>query len=369
MKTKLILSIRSLDIGGAERQFIEIVKHIDKSRFDVTVCSMYGGSQENIIEKIEGVRYINLNKKGRYDIFNFYKRYKSLLREIQPDIIYSFLGEMNLFSLWCKPKKTKLIWGFRASNMNLKQYGRVSQLLFWLQKILSSKIDKIIANSYDSIAFHKKEGFFMDRATVVANGIDIDRFRRDNTKRVAFRKQYNLKDSDIAVGIVARIDYMKGYTIFAKATKEILDRYDNIYFFAVGGGDLAIKKECEEILAEYNNIKFIWLGEQKDVESFYSGFDISVSSSLGESFSNSIAEAMSCGVPCVVTDVGDSAIIVGDCGTVVKPNSIKELVRGIEELLQKDLKRLNRCSRERIVKNFSIDNMIKKTETELLELL
>ena len=55
--------------------------------------------------------------------------------------------------------------------------------------------------------------------------------------------------------------------------------------------------------------RFVWLGNQKNVEDFYSGFDIS--SSFGEGFSNSIAEAMSCECACVVTDVGDSALIVG----------------------------------------------------------
>ncbi len=183
--TKLLLSIRSLDIGGAERQFIELVKHIDKSKFDV---------QEDIVKNICNIKYYNLQKNGRYD---FYKNYSTLLKEIKPDVIYSFLGEMSLFSLWCKPKKTKIIWGFRASNMDLSQYGKVSQLLFWLQKKLSSKVDKIIANSNASIAFHKSCGFDMSRSLVISNGIDTDKFKRE-----AFRKKYHLKKSDI--GIVAR---------------------------------------------------------------------------------------------------------------------------------------------------------------------
>ena len=95
---KLLFSIRSLDIGGAERQFIELVKYIDKKRFDITVCTMYGGVQEDIVKNIPNIRYINLEKKGRYDFFKFYKKYKELLDEIKPDVIYSFLGEMSLFS-------------------------------------------------------------------------------------------------------------------------------------------------------------------------------------------------------------------------------------------------------------------------------
>ena len=363
----IVLSIRSLDIGGAERQFIELIKHIDKKRFDVLVCTMYGGEQEDIVKNIPGIKYINLQKKGRYDFYDFYRHYKRVLKEFGPDVVYSFLGEMNLYSLWCKPQKSKIIWGFRASNMDLKRYGKVPQILFWLQKRYSEKIDKIIANSQASIEFHKKEGFFMDKSVVVYNGIDTDIFKKDESERNEFRKRYNLKDSDIAIGIVARIDYMKGYTVFAKAIKKILKKYDNIKVFAVGDGDEDIKKECENILEKYNNSKFIWLGSQKNMPYIYSGLDIVSSSSLGEGFSNSIAEAMSCETPCVVTDVGDSKMIVGDTGIVVKPNDDIALMKGLQDIMDKDLVLLGKKARDRVVENFSIEKMVKKTEGEILK--
>ena len=367
MKNKVVLSIRSLDIGGAERQFIELVKHIDKTKFDVTVCTMYGGVQEDIVKNIPNVEYINLHKKGRYDFISFYKNYKRVLDEVNPDVIYSFLGEMNLFSLWCKPKNTKLIWGFRASNMDLKQYGKVPQIMFWLQKKLSCKVDKIIANSYASIEFHKKNGFCMEKSVVIHNGIDIERFKKDKEKRKRFRKKYNLNENNIAIGMVARIDYIKGYTIFTESAKRLLKKYNNLKFFSIGDGNENIKKEREEILGSYNNTKFIWLGKQRDVEDFYSGFDIASSSSFGEGFSNSVAEAMSCALPCVVTDVGDSKIIAGECGKVVLANSVDEFCKGLEDLIQKDFVKLGECSRKRIVKNFSIETMVKKTEKEILK--
>ena len=362
---KLVLAIRSLDIGGAERQFIELVRHIDKTKFDVTVCTMYGGVQEESVKNIPQIRYINLYKKGRYDFFDFYKKYKKALADVQPDAVYSFLGEMNLFSLWCKPKQAKLIWGFRASNMDLSKYGKVSEIMFWLQNKLSCKVDKIIANSHASVEFHSQAGFCMERAVVVPNGIDTMRFCKDVKKRALFRQKYNLDENDIAIGIVARIDYMKGYTILAEAAKRIFSRYAHVKFFAVGGGDEGIKSECEAILGEYNGTRFFWLGNQKRVEDIYSGLDIGVSSSFGEGFSNSIAEAMSCEVPCVVTDVGDSAMIVAQTGIVIKPNDVKSLQDGLEKMVCDDFEALGKRARERIVKNFSIERMVKQTEREI----
>jgi len=368
-RINVVLSIRSLDIGGAEHQFIELVKNIDKNKFDVLVCTMYGGVQENIIKNVPNIKYVNLKKNGRYDFVRFYKNYKKVLKDFSPDVIYSFLGEMNLFSYWCKPKQTKIIWGFRASNMDLKKYGKVPQIMFWLQKKLSKKVDKIIANSYASIEFHKKEGFFMDNAIVIHNGIDTYRFQKSEDKREKFRKKYSLKETDIVIGIVARIDYMKGYTIFAKAVKKLMEKYGNIKVFAVGDGDKEIKKECEKILGKFNMNRFIWLGNQKNVENIYSGLDVVSSSSFGEGFSNSIAEAMSCEIPCVVTDVGDSKIIVGNTGIVVEPNNVEQLYQGLEIIIKKDYKELGKKARKRIEENFSIEKMVEKTEEEICAVL
>ena len=362
---KLVLSIRDLDIGGAQKQFIELVKNIDKSKFDVYVVTMYGGILESEIKNINGVKYFNLEKTGRYDL-NFYFKYKKILKEINPDVIYSFLGEMNLFSYWCKPKNSKLLWGFRASNMDLKKYGKVSEILFNLQKKYSKKIDKIIANSYASIEFHKNIGFFMDKAVVVHNGIDTKRFKRNEKIRNEMRKKFNIKDDEIVLGIVARLDYMKGYIYLTKALKEIL-KNQKIKFVSVGGGDEKILNECKEILKDFKNQVF-FVGAQKETERFYNMFDIYISSSIfGEGFSNSIAEAMSSEVSCVVTDVGDSEIIIGEYGEVIKPKSEKEIIRGIKNMLNRDYKKLGEISRIRIVENFSIEKMVKKTEREILK--
>ncbi|MFY4787724.1 glycosyltransferase [Aliarcobacter butzleri] len=368
-KIKLVFAIRSLNVGGAERQFIELVKNIDKDKFEVYVCTMYGGEQESIVKAIENIKYYNLEKKGRYDIFKFYNNYKKLLKTINPDIIYSFKEEMNIFSYFCKPKKTKIIWGFRASNMNLSQYGKLSQFLFWVQKKFSSKIHMIIANSNASIIYHKNHGFNMSKSIVIPNGIDVNKFKRNNEDRKNFRTKYELKENDIAIGIVARIDYMKGYIIFTNAVEKLIREFNNVHIFSVGAGDQKIKQECENILGTFNNDRFKWLGNQSNVEKIYSGLDIACSSSFGEGFSNSIAEAMSCELPCVVTNVGDSAYIVSKYGIVVESNNIESLYDGLKKMIQSDYKELGVMGQNRIEENFSTEKMVSRTENLIKEVL
>jgi len=363
-KKRIVLAIRSLDIGGAERQFIELVKGLNNQLFDLYVVTMYGGEMEDLI-KAQPITYINLQKKGRFDI-KFYFRYKALLQEINPDVIYSFLGEMNLFSYWTQPNRAKLIWGFRASNKDFSKYGKISQMIFALQKLYSKKVDKIIANSSASIEFHKSRGFYMDRAVVVPNGIDTNRFKPNKEWREEIRSSYAIDNEEIVLGIVARLDPVKGYPILAKALRMLFEKYENLRFLAVGYGDEQIAKEVDEILGRYQS-SFIWVGKRKDVEKFYNAFDLYVSSSITEGFSNSIAEAMSCGVPVVATDVGDSKVIVGKCGSVVPPNDPKVLADAIERMLATDLQRLGECARNHIVQNFSIPKMVEHTQKEILQ--
>ncbi len=365
----MALAIRSLNIGGAERQFLELAKNIDKSKFDVVIYTMYKGPQDNIANALEGVEHIPLGKKNRYDNISFMKNYIKSLDAQKPDVIYSFLQEMNLFSLWARAftkNKHKVVWGFRASDMNLKKYGKFPQLLFWLQKKSSPHVDKIIANSHASVGFHKKMGYDVSKATVVHNGINVERFRPDEAKREAFRKEHGLGEDDIAIGIVSRVSYMKGYPILAQSMKKLMQENDKVRLFAVGGGEDAIQKECEALLGEYNK-RVTWFGEQKSVESdFYNGLDIYTSSSVfGEGFSNSVAEAMCCEVPVVATKVGDSHIVVGETGMMVEKENVDALYLGLKQMIESDYKAKGKEARARIVENFSTMSMIKNSEREL----
>jgi glycosyltransferase involved in cell wall biosynthesis len=376
MKIKLVLSIRSVDIGGAERQFIELVKNIDKNKFEIIVCTMYGGIQENILKSISNIKYYNLHKKGRYDFYNFFKKYIGILKKEKPDVIYSFMDGMNIINILTNiflKKKTKIIWGIRSSNVDIKKYGKFAEIIFLLQKRFSYKADLIIANSLASVVYYKNLGFSMNKSVVIHNGIDIELYKRNDEYRKIFRNNFNIKGNDIVLGICARIDYMKGYPILASAAKKILSEFENVYFFSAGEsakGFEHIKKECEDILGRFNNSRFIWLGKQKEMQKIYSGWDVYISSSsFGEGFSNSIGEAMACEVPCIATDVGDSKIIVGDTGIIGNPNHIESLYLGIKKMLSSDLTLLGKKARERIVQNFFTDKMIKETEENIYKLV
>jgi glycosyltransferase involved in cell wall biosynthesis len=369
-KKKILLSIRSLNSGGAERQFINLVKNINKGAFEVIVCSMYGGELEGEILECKDVRYYNLAKKNRYDLFRFIKTYKEVVCSESPDVIYSFMTEMNIFSLLLRSISTcncRLIWGIRVSDINMKKYSYFDQFIFYIENFLSSFVDEVIVNSHAAKAFLLEKGFKFKEYYVVHNGIDVNKFHVNSEYRREFRRAHSLKDGDIAIVIAARMDVMKGYLLLSRAMDRIFQSYDNVYLFSIGRIDIDIKRECD-IFLENHHGKFLFMGLQKNVEEIFNGCDICVSASLfGEGFSNSIAEAISCGLPCIATNVGDSSFIVEGDGYIIPPNSVNSLVYSIEKMINnKDLLCLKHNRHDRILNDFSISDMVKATEKILL---
>jgi len=120
--------------------------------------------------------------------------------------------------------------------------------------------------------------------------------------------------------------------------------------------------------------RLIWAGAyaSRDMPAVYNALDVLTSSSYGEGFPNVIGEAMACGVPCVVTDVGDSALIVGETGIVVPPRDADALTQAWRRWLAfTDTERLARGvqARIRIEQEFGLSNMVAKTEAALQGLL
>ena len=147
----------------------------------------------------------------------------------------------------------------------------------------------------------------------------------------------------------------------------------DLRFVLVGDGSDAYKCDLHHQARELRlDTKLIWAGAGSHMPDIYSALDVVVSCSISEGFPNVIAEAMACQVPCVVTDVGDSAWIVGDTGVVIPPNSVDELVGGIKALLALNTADTNSQSasvRRRIEQHFSLQMLCEHTERVLQDLM
>jgi glycosyltransferase involved in cell wall biosynthesis len=376
-KVRLFFLIRSLNIGGAERQLIELVKGLDKNILVITVGVFYHeGPLMEEIKDIHGINVISLNKRGRWEIIRFIIRFIKLLKVLQPDILYSFLPDANIVGLIAGRLAgvKQIIWGVRASNMDVSRYDWLARISLRLSAFLSRFPNVIIANSYVGRSFHESIGYSNKRFHVIHNGINAERFKPDRNTGTRVRVEWGIDKKTVLIGIMARIDPMKDHPTFLKAVQNFIRRHNDVCFVCVGDGPVDYKEEIYLLSEELGLRDFvIWAGLRSDMSAAYNALDIvTSSSSFGEGFSNVIGEAMACGVPCVVTDVGDSAIIVGETGIIVPPEDPQALADGWRSML----KRLNdksysikEMARARIVSHYNSEIFIQKTSRMFLSLL
>jgi len=369
--------IRSLNIGGTERQLVELVKGLDKTRFKVTVGIFYNeGALIEEIEGIPGIHVISLNKRGRWDLARFICRFIKILTTLKPHILYSFLPDANLVGLISGriTRVKQIVWGVRASNMDVSRYDWLAGLSLRLSVFLSRFPNAIIANSVAGLRFHKDIGYKTERMKVIPNGIDTKLFKPDHPSGFRLRDEWGIDEKTVSIGLMGRLDPMKDHTTFLRAVKIFNQEERSVRFVCVGDGKEPYKSEIHSLCRKLGlNGSLIWTGERYDMIVVYNAMDIvTSSSSFGEGFPNVIGEAMACGVPCVVTDVGDSAIIVGETGIVVPPKDPQALADGWRSML----KRLNdksssikEMARARIVSHYSSEIFIQKTSRVFLGLL
>lgn len=369
MKKKIVFLIRNLNYGGAQRQLLTLVKGLDRQCFDITVLYFYsGGPLENDLKDSE-IPLICLEKCGRWDIFGFFWRLFQHLKQIQPDVLHGYLNESNLLTIFLKPffPSTQIVWGVRDSNMDLKHYDWLSQLLFYAECFLSRFADLIVANSHAGKSYYQTHGFPANKIVVVPNGIDTERFKPDPKRRAKVRFEWGISEETILIGLVGRLHPMKDHPTFLRAAALLCGQRQDIRFVCAGTGPENYAQQLCQLTSDLGiSEKVIWAGARSDMPSVYNALDIACSSSsYGEGFANVIGEAMACGVPCVVTNVGDSAEIVGNKGIVIPPQKPELLKNAINELIENI--EISGCKRQDIrqliVDRFSVLQLVLKTKS------
>jgi glycosyltransferase involved in cell wall biosynthesis len=301
----------------------------------------------------------------------FLWRLITLIRREAPDVVHGYLATSNAILSLLRPllRPARVVWGVRASNMDLTRYDRLAALEARFAVRLSHAADLIICNSEAGRAYHAQQGYPGDRMVVVQNGIDLKRFSPDAEARRAVRAEWGVAASEVLLGIVARLDPMKDHRNFLSAAADLSRVRPAARFVCVGDGPAAYRRELVEEARQLGlEGRLIWAGARDDMPRVYNALDIAVSSSaFGEGFPNTIAESMATGVPCVVTDVGDSAVIVDGLGWVCPPKDHAALGRALTaavDAMPYDAARI----REHVAKAYSSAMLVDRTVAHLAPL-
>jgi len=366
---KILFLTRSLYYGGGQqRQLVLLAKSLCERGHDVVIAVFYSGG---LLEKelsATKVRVRALNKRGRWDVAGFLLRLIRVVREERPDVLHGYLLEPNLIATFLKPlfPAMKVAWGIRCSNLDPIDW--LDKVSFKLNCWLSRFPDIIIANSHAGREYHLTVGYPAGKIVVIPNGIDTDRFRPDPKARQRIRSEWGVAGNEKLIGIVGRLDTMKDHPLFLQAAALLAKNRHDTRFVCVGGGPKEYQASLQTLARSLGlGERVLWPGAREDMPAIYNALDIAVSSSYGEGMSNVIAEAMASGVPCVVTNVGDSAWLVGDTGEVVPPKDLAALRDAIERLLDQTPHGSAEI-RRRIVDRLSVETLVVSTERALLSL-
>ena len=367
----VLFLISSLHPGGAERQLIGLAAGLARIGWRVRVVTFTDGGELAGDLRGRGVAVESLHRQGRRDVIGFAMRLVRSIRRDRPDVVHAYLLGPNIASVLLKPfaRGASIVWGVRASDMNLGHYGRRSSLIFALSCRLARFADLIICNSMAGLDHHAARGYPRRRMIMIPNGIDAGAFVPDPVARGMIRSELGVQDDRPLVGLVGRLDPMKDHATFLRAARLVADERPDVRFVCVGHGSDGTRDALEALTAELGlGDRVRWAGGRTDLSAVHNAFDLEVSSSAwGEGFSNAIAEAMATAVACVVTDVGDSAAVVGDTGWVCRPGRPEELAAAILEAVARpeELAQRGKLARRRIVEQFSEDRRDRATAAAL----
>ena len=373
---KVLFFIRSLHLGGAERQLVYLTKSLKSNGHDIAVLTMYsGGIFESDLRGV-GIEIFSLEKKSRWDLVRPIFRMSQLVRQLKPDVLHSYMTDVNVLSVVCGflGSKSILVWGVRNAGLDRKMYGLVERILFWLEIRFSSIPSLINANSEAGRMLSIREGFGPKNFEVVKNGIDTSRFFRDGDFRSRGRDQWGLSGAVKVLGVIGRIDPQKDHQNFIAAIALLPEsEKKRIKVLCVGHDTEEEIVDLRLLCAQLGVTEiFLWAPRNKNVVEVLNVIDVLVSSSVAEGFSNVVVEALAVGIPCVVTDVGDSREIVSTFGVVVPPKNPQALSHAITEVLNNAAffsDEFRRAARSHVADQFSIAQLSQRTEELLQQLI
>lgn len=368
---KILLLIRSLNIGGAERQVVSLAKSLTAIGVDIHVAvKVAGGPLEADLNAISKVKFHVLGNPGPIGKIHYFYKLRKLINSNGFDAVYGFMPVPNLALLVARTVRHRplIAWGIRSSDVDHSQYDFRVKFTMRLEKLLSRFADRIITNSLAALDEYREKGYPAGKLSHVPNAIDVDRFRPQPDERATVREELGIDLEAPLIGIFARIHPMKDHETFLDAARLLINEMPNAKFLCAGEVSEGFEEHNNKVRAKAKRLNIDnaihWLGPRTDPEHLMAACDLTtLTSNSGEGFPNSVAESLACGTPCVPTDVGDGSIIVKDFVEPIAKFDSKSIASEWQTQLT-DLDQSNDLGeilRQSVVERYSPENIAKTT--------
>ena len=344
-----------------------------QSRQDVLIVTMYeGGNLWDEAKAIRGVETVTLRKRN---LLTFVWRLIVVMRRERVGLIYAFLSTAQLYALLVKCVMPHLNLVYRIGDSRVPEEYDLGVKDAFVTATLRAFSRAPALCVLNSEAARKANTFGLppERLRVVHNGTDTDRFQPNSSLRDRVRRELGVNEGTFLIGCVGTFSVWKDHITLVEAAQFVHAAIPTVHFVTIGDDSTSYGRSARQRVNQAGMEPwFQFLGLRSDVERLLPACDIGCSSSITEGFPNALCEFMACGVPCVVTDVGDSSAILGDTGRLVHKSNPRALADGILDLLTmstKDRMAMGQRARRRISDQFSASRMVSETNWILDDLM
>lgn len=369
-QVKVLHIINDLSIGGAEMMLYKLLSGMREERFYPVVLSLV--DRGKLRERIEalGIPIYSARIDPELPTPAALWRLVRAVRQVKPDVIQGWMSHGNLvaqlLASFVSPR-SRVLWNIRQTLYSFEYEKRGTAFAIKMCARLSNRPDRILYNSRTASAQHGAIGYRTEKTMVIPNGFDTVLFSPSKEARQSVRSELGVAAGTFLIGLIGRFHPMKGHAHFLRAARLLLESYPDVQFVLSGKEVNWSNQFLCELVQRLGLVERVHLlGERQDMPRITASLDIaSSSSSYGEGFPNVIGEAMSCGVPCVVTDVSDMPWVVGETGRVVPPRDPRSLASAWAELIEmgtEGREALGQAARQRVIQYFPLDSVVARYE-------
>lgn len=358
---KVLHIITGLSIGGAERMLTRLIERTDRARLSSVVVSLTTGPTG---APVDGTPVFTLNMRPGVPDPRALLALGRIIASERPDVVQTWLYHADLMGLLAAKWKHAgaLAWNVRCASLSAAQSSRGLIAVRTVLSRLSRVPDVVVTNSEAGRLAHEAYGYRPRRWVLIPNGFDITVLRPDATRRARKRAELGIGPAAPVIAMIARLHPIKDHETFFAASADLLRTNPDVVFVLAGMGLSADNRHVRTYFDRFklNLASYRLRGCQDHIEQLLPACDLCTLTSTSEGFPNAIGEAMACGVPCIATDAGDSARVIGKAGTVVPIRRPAELADAWRQFLRLDTTRkgaLGEEARRRIVQDFSIDSV------------